>query len=178
MPSPEGKALSALQICRAVFFVSIFQFCVGADAHIGPLESFEFAADFCKNGAFCRADVGIGPYGFIGRLRKRANCELGSQFGKEETALEDKGLCLQRPVSSKPFLTRIGPYTLLGSLIKKQGANQRAAVCIPCIRTRPVWSGSRTSAPRGCPTSTRARPRCARRSAPCPRRKARPRMRR
>ena len=35
---------------------------VGADAHIGPLGSCEFAADFRKNGAFCRADVGIGPY--------------------------------------------------------------------------------------------------------------------
>ena len=30
--------------------------------HIGPLGSYEFAEDFHKNGAFCRADVGIGPY--------------------------------------------------------------------------------------------------------------------
>mgnify|MGYP004565738169 CR=1 FL=1 len=37
-------------------------FIVGADAHIGPLGSCEFAVDFRKNGAFCRADVGIGPY--------------------------------------------------------------------------------------------------------------------
>ena len=36
--------------------------CVGADAHIGPLGSYEFAAELRKNGAFCRADVGIGPY--------------------------------------------------------------------------------------------------------------------
>ena len=35
---------------------------VGADAHIGPFGSYEFAEDFRKNGAFCRADVGIGPY--------------------------------------------------------------------------------------------------------------------
>ena len=35
---------------------------VGADAHIGPLESCEFAEYSRKNGAFCRADVGIGPY--------------------------------------------------------------------------------------------------------------------
>ena len=34
---------------------------VGADAHIGPLGSYEFAADPRKIGAFCRADVGIGP---------------------------------------------------------------------------------------------------------------------
>ena len=39
------------------------QYSVGADAHIGPLGSYEFAADFRKNGAICRADVGIGPYG-------------------------------------------------------------------------------------------------------------------
>ena len=30
------------------------------DAHIGPLGSIEFAAEFCKNGANCRANVGIG----------------------------------------------------------------------------------------------------------------------
>ena len=30
--------------------------------HIGPLGSYEFAADFRRNSAFCRADVGIGPY--------------------------------------------------------------------------------------------------------------------
>ena len=35
---------------------------VGADAHIGPLGSHEFAVDYRKNGAFRRADVGIGPY--------------------------------------------------------------------------------------------------------------------
>ena len=35
---------------------------VGVDAHIDPLGSFEFAEDRRKNGVFCRADVGIGPY--------------------------------------------------------------------------------------------------------------------
>ena len=35
---------------------------VGVDAHIDPLGSHEFAEDLRKNGAFCRADVGIGPY--------------------------------------------------------------------------------------------------------------------
>ena len=35
---------------------------VGADAHIGPLGSYEFAEDYRKNGVFFRADVGIGPY--------------------------------------------------------------------------------------------------------------------
>ena len=29
---------------------------------IGPLGSYEFAEDYRKNGAICRADVGIGPY--------------------------------------------------------------------------------------------------------------------
>ena len=37
-------------------------FTVGADAHIGPLGSCEFAEDYRKNGVFFRADVGIGPY--------------------------------------------------------------------------------------------------------------------
>ena len=35
---------------------------VGADAYIGPLGSCEFAENLRENGAFCRADVGIGPY--------------------------------------------------------------------------------------------------------------------
>ena len=30
--------------------------------HIGPPGSYEFAEDFRKTGAICRADVGIGPY--------------------------------------------------------------------------------------------------------------------
>ena len=30
--------------------------------HIGPLGSCEFAEDFRKNGAFCRADMDIDPY--------------------------------------------------------------------------------------------------------------------
>ena len=34
----------------------------GADAYIGPLRSCEFAVGYRKTGAFCRADVGIGPY--------------------------------------------------------------------------------------------------------------------
>ena len=29
------------------------------------MGSYEFAEDFRKNGAFCRADVGIGPYNAI-----------------------------------------------------------------------------------------------------------------
>ena len=37
-------------------------FIVGADANIGPMGSCEFAEDYRKTGAFCRADVGIGPY--------------------------------------------------------------------------------------------------------------------
>ena len=35
---------------------------VGADAHNGPLGSYEFAEDSHKIGTPCRADVGIGPY--------------------------------------------------------------------------------------------------------------------
>ena len=38
------------------------QFSVGADAYIGPPGSCEFAADYRKNGAICRVDVGIAPY--------------------------------------------------------------------------------------------------------------------
>ena len=47
---------------------------VGADDSVGPLRSYKFAVDSCKNGAFCRADVGIGLYGQAGkciRIRRR-----------------------------------------------------------------------------------------------------------
>ena len=43
---------------------------VGADAHIGPLGSCEFAEASRKNGAFFRADVGIGPYDRIRRCTR------------------------------------------------------------------------------------------------------------
>ena len=49
---------------------------VGADAHIGPLGSYEFAEDSRENGAFCRADVGIGPYSV---LRKSAAAQRAEQ---------------------------------------------------------------------------------------------------
>ena len=39
---------------------------VGVDAHIDPLGSCEFAEDRRKNGVFCRADAGIGPYNWRG----------------------------------------------------------------------------------------------------------------
>ena len=48
-------------LCRPSFAYGY----VGAVAHIGPLGSCEFAADFRKNSAFCRADVGIGPYNTV-----------------------------------------------------------------------------------------------------------------
>ena len=48
---------------------------VGADAHIGPLGSCEFAEDFRKNGAFCRADVGIGPYNVSANPYNLANSD-------------------------------------------------------------------------------------------------------
>ena len=54
---------------------------VGADAHIGPGGSYEFAEDFRKNGALCRADVGIGPYKRVG---KRIRIRLG--FPEKATA--------------------------------------------------------------------------------------------
>ena len=38
------------------------QHIVGADAHIGPFRSCEFAKILCGTGLPCRADVGIGPY--------------------------------------------------------------------------------------------------------------------
>ena len=55
---------------------------VGADAHIGPLGSYEFAIDFRKNGAICRVDVSIDPYEAF--TRNARNFEQFSKFrGKD-----------------------------------------------------------------------------------------------
>ena len=53
---------------------------VGADAYIGPFGSYEFAADYRKIGAFCRADVGIGPYGV---LRRSATLPVRGSYGTD-----------------------------------------------------------------------------------------------
>ena len=43
---------------------------VGADAHIGPLGNHRICRGVSRfGGAFCRADVGIGPYGFTVTVR-------------------------------------------------------------------------------------------------------------
>ncbi|MFQ9827716.1 MAG: hypothetical protein ACLRXP_14285 [Oscillospiraceae bacterium] len=50
---------------KTSFFLHIhscMQHIVGADAHIGPFRSCEFAKILCGTGLPCRADVGIGPY--------------------------------------------------------------------------------------------------------------------
>ena len=49
---------SAIEIPPIVFGIGF----VGADAHIGPLGSCEFAEDCRKNSTFCWGDVGIAPY--------------------------------------------------------------------------------------------------------------------
>ena len=47
-------------------FLKFFRLCVGGDAHIAPLGSYEFAGDFRKNRLFRRVDAGIDPYGLSG----------------------------------------------------------------------------------------------------------------
>ena len=47
------------------------QHIVGADAHIGPFRSCEFAKILCGTGLPCRADVGIGPYNRMRRCKKK-----------------------------------------------------------------------------------------------------------
>ena len=53
-------------------------FSVGADAYIGPLGSCEFAENLRENGAFCRADVGIGPYKQVGSCGTNLSGEPGA----------------------------------------------------------------------------------------------------
>ena len=53
-------------------------FSVGADAYIGPLGSCDFAENLRENGAFCRADVGIGPYKQVGSCGTNLSGEPGA----------------------------------------------------------------------------------------------------
>ena len=59
---------------------------VGADAHIGPLGSYDFAGDPRKIGAFCRADVGIGPYNPVNRIAT----EIEAAFISSEKPYDSK----------------------------------------------------------------------------------------
>ena len=54
-----------LRFCYAKYSKESALLRVGGDAHIAPLETFEFAEDFRKKGLYCRVDVGIDPYALI-----------------------------------------------------------------------------------------------------------------
>ncbi len=45
-----------------LLFAQTFKLSVGGDAHIDPLGTIEFAADFRKDGLNRQGDVGIAPY--------------------------------------------------------------------------------------------------------------------
>ena len=91
------------------------QYSVGADAHIGPLGSYEFAADFRKNGAICRADVGIGPYSQTGKCNSNSQkrfCFRGCLLPTSQSASLTAPLCEGEPrrgaslVLASPFKGR------------------------------------------------------------------------
>ena len=66
------------------------------------------------------------PLRLYWKTAQKPNCELDSQFGKEETALENKRRRSRRLVSSKPFLTRIGPYALNSASYDKKAPRSEA----------------------------------------------------
>ena len=57
---PPGDVASAGEF--AANSQAVPYFVVGVDAHIDPLGNYEFAADYRKNGAICRADRVVRPY--------------------------------------------------------------------------------------------------------------------
>ena len=100
-----------------------------AERSVGPTES-SAPTTHIRGGALCRGGRLCPPsrmhrfYGNLRRIRyfwagrcghrplrkfgkpiQKPKRRLGLRFGEEETALEDKGLCLQRPVPSKPQKT-------------------------------------------------------------------------
>ena len=69
-----GALLRPLGSCKSA------QCPVGADAHIGPLGSYEFAEDFHKTGVCRRVDVGIDPYKAL--HGQRLNVQTASDFAE------------------------------------------------------------------------------------------------
>ena len=93
---------------------------VGADDSVGPLRSYKFAVDSRKNGAFCRADVGIGLYGHAGkciRIRRRFSiirCILpgGAEPRPYQLRLHFNGFCVKQTVYGLKLMTLPGGEAL------------------------------------------------------------------
>ena len=79
------------------------QYSVGADAYIGPPGSCEFAADYRKNGAICRVDVGIDPYTETGSA-----CVCAAAFRKISCTLP--GGQRRPPIRSRTISIVIGLF--------------------------------------------------------------------
>ena len=69
--------------------------------HIGPLGSCEFAADFRKNGAICRVDVGIDPYG---QIEKYGTDSPKSFLFRSCLLLDLSGASRQLPFEEEPWV--------------------------------------------------------------------------
>lgn len=64
------KRLHFCEKCSLYLIMCLgFQLCVGVDAHIGPLDTIEFAEDFRKTGFFRRGDVLNHPYELPGKFK-------------------------------------------------------------------------------------------------------------
>ena len=79
------------------------QYSVGADAYIGPPGSCKFAADYRKNGAICRVDVGIDPYTETGSA-----CVCAAAFRKISCTLP--GGQSRPPIRSRTISIVIGLF--------------------------------------------------------------------
>ena len=98
-------------------------FSVGADAYIGPLGSCEFAENLRENGAFCRADVGIGPYKQVGSCGTNphwafasCNCLLRTSQSASLTApLSGEPWALPRQVHAREKLQLHQPSAAVGA---------------------------------------------------------------
>ena len=98
-------------------------FSVGADAYIGPGGSCEFAENLRENGAFCRADVGIGPYKQVGSCGTNShwafascNCLLRTSQSASLTApLSGEPGALPRQVHAREKLQLHQPSAAVGA---------------------------------------------------------------
>ena len=73
---------------------------------ICPLGNYEFAADYRKIGAFCRADVGIGPYPFPEKRIKNLKNQTADQSCGLGFLQRQEPLCTERHADARAFLRR------------------------------------------------------------------------
>ena len=141
---------------------------VGADAHIGPLRSYEFAEDSRKIGTSCGwtrgirpyrgrarvvvgADDSVGPLGsreFAGVFHKKTVRPAGPMCtGKRQTHIRNAPSSRTAVTGIGPYRVSANPYCLANSARKADSPQIFKGNCLTNLAV--PWQAARTIAPAG-----------------------------